>query len=83
MVLTGSPLHCSSNLALADERLSSSNLPPPDLPLYSELKPISPARRALMSDLMEESHHTLLYNPYNLMDLGKELNLYYSSKTIQ
>lgn len=76
MALEGFPLHRTSNLVLADERLSSSNLPPPpDLPFDSKPKPMSPARRALMKDLMEETRQTLHYNPYILMDLGKELNL--------
>jgi len=76
MALAGFPLRHSANLVLADERPASSNLPPPpDLPFYSKLKPISPARRALMRDLMEEIRRTLHYNPYTLVDLGKEPNL--------
>ena len=65
-----------SNLSSTNERTSSSILPPPpDLPFYSKLKPISPVRRALMRDLMEETRRTLHYNPYTLVDLGKEPNL--------
>jgi len=75
MALAGFPLHRTSNLLL-DERPSSSNLPPPpDLPFDSKPKPMSPARRALMKDLMEETRRTLHYNPYTLVDLVKEPSL--------
>ena len=64
MALTGFPLHRSSNLALAEQRPSSSNLPPPpDLPFYSKPKRMSPARRALIKDMMEEGRRTLHYDP--------------------
>lgn len=76
MTTAGFPLHHCSNLVLADERLRSTSLPPPpELPFYSELKLISPTRRALMRGLMEETRRTLDYNPYALVDLGKEPNL--------
>ena len=72
MALAGFPLRRISDLLLVDERPSSPNVPPPDLPFYSKLKPISPARRALMRDLMEETRRTLHYNPYAFVDLGKD-----------
>lgn len=77
MAFEGFPLPHSSNLVLADERAGSSNLhpPPPNLPFYSKVKPISTARRALMRDLMEETRRTLQHNPYILVDLDKEPNL--------
>ena len=77
MAFEGFPLPHNSNLVLADERAGSSNLhpPPPSLPFYSKLKPISTAQRALMRDLMEETRRTLHHNPYILVDLGKEPNL--------
>jgi len=75
MALAGFPLCSISDLLPADERPGSSTLPPPDLPFYSKLKPISPARRALMRDMMEETRRTLHYNPYTLVNLGKEPNL--------
>jgi hypothetical protein len=69
MALAGFPLHRTSNLLL-DERPSSSNLPPPpDLPFDSKPKPMSPARRALMKDLMAETRRTL---HYTLVDLAKD-----------
>ena len=76
MALAGVPLCGISDVLLADERPSSSTLPPPpDLPFYSKLKPISPARRALMRDMMAETRRTLHYNPYTLVNPGKEPNL--------
>jgi hypothetical protein len=75
MAIAGFLLRRSSNLDPANERPSSTSLSPPNLPFYSKLKPISPARRALMRDLMEETRRTLHYNPYTLIDLGKEPNL--------
>jgi hypothetical protein len=76
LALAGFPIHRSSNMILADESSTSSILPPPpDLPFYSRLKPISPARRTLMKDLMEETRRTLHYDPYALVDLAKECNL--------
>jgi hypothetical protein len=61
------PLHRISNLVPAEERPSSSNLPPlPDLPFDSKAKPMSPARRALMKDIIEEARHTLYCNPYKV-----------------
>lgn len=75
MAIAGFPLRRSSNPVLGDECPGSTSISPPDLPFYSKLKPISPARRALMRDLMEETRRTLHYNPYTFVDLGKEPNL--------
>jgi hypothetical protein len=73
MALEGFPLRRISGPLLADERPSLP--PPPNLRFYSKLKPISPARRALMKDMIEETRRTLHYNPYTLVDLGEEPNL--------
>ena len=75
MAIADFPLRRHSNVVLADERPSSTSLPPPDLLFYSKLKPISPARRAVMRDLMEETRRTLHYDPYALVDLSKKPNL--------
>lgn len=75
IALTGFPLYRTSNPVL-DRPASSSGLPPPpNLPFNSQAQPMSPTRRALMKDLLEQSRRTLHYNPYTIVDLRRERTL--------
>jgi hypothetical protein len=75
VALTGFPLYRTSNPVL-DRPASSSGLPPPpNLPFNSQAQPVSPTRRALMKDLLEQSRRTLHYNPYTIVDLRRERTL--------
>ena len=65
LFIAGFTLHRTSNLVLDERPRSSKNLPPPpELVFDSKPQPMSPARRALMKDMMEETRRTLDYGPY-------------------